>query len=368
MNAHIELGDIIRENISRYKKDYQFTAEQNKAMSAISRCRTESMGKHILECSQCGYREFFNNSCRNRHCPKCQGSKQEEWVEKIKQQLLPCRYFHVVFTLPSALNPVVQENQQVLYDILLKSSGKALMQACSYSNFLGVEAGCLSVMHTWGQNLMLHPHVHMLVPAGGLTEDGWEWKESGKKFFVPVKTLSKIFRAKFISMLQEAIRGEQVAISVEIDLLIKHLYSKNWNVYCKKTFGGPKQVLTYLSRYTHRVAISNSRIISADNKKVSFRWKDYREQIQKWKVMELDTLEFIRRFLLHILPCNFYKIRYYGILSLSKRKDLLKQCFYLITGTNNFWEEIKISGNNQKLCPVCKLSYLRFKGILIQKE
>lgn len=351
---------------------YPVTVQQQKALEAIEKCRTAKLGGHILECDHCHHKQIYYNSCRNRHCPKCQTYKQQQWVEKLMQQLLPCRYFHLVFTIPDILNELVYSNQSFMYDILIKSAAGALLQVCHNPQFLGANTGCLCVLHTWGQNLMFHPHVHVLVPAGGLSEDGWEWVPSGKKFFVPVKAISKIFRAKFMAMTQDAFNLKKIRKPKDISLLKDKLFAINWNVYCKKTMGGPAQVISYLGRYTHRVAISNNRILSAQDGKVSFRWKDYRDKFYKWKILELSQLEFIRRFLLHVLPSNFYKIRYYGIYSLACRRKMIMRCLILL-GVDNFCEPSKQKdeihpGNYFGNCPVCKTGKLMFAGFIEQIE
>jgi hypothetical protein len=273
----------------------------------------------------------------------------------------------MVFTLPHELNELVYKYQQLIYPILFKASAQTILQVASRPGFLGAQTGCLSVLHTWGQNLQYHPHIHMLVPAGGISEDLIEWITAGKKFFAPVKVLSRVFRGKFFGMLEDLInRG---IIVFDLSSLKAQLYKKDWVVYSKKTFAGPGQVLQYLGRYTHRIAISNARIIDHHNGKVTFRWKDYRNG-SLWKIMQLDTLEFMRRFLLHVLPANFYKIRYYGILSLAHRKHMLKHCVSLIVQ-----QHMKIPGKagNRKpqpeqmlvrVCPICHVGILRFLALL----
>jgi hypothetical protein len=363
-----DISTIIADTISDYEGQYPLTYQQSKAVKAIINCRTEQLGSHIMHCNNCDHKEVHYNSCRNRHCPKCQGAKQEQWVEKLKQQLLPCRYFHVVFTIPDQyLNNIIYSNQQIMYDILIKSASYALKQVAANPAFLGAKTGCLAVLHTWGQNLLFHPHVHMLVPAGGLSEDKWEWIESGKKFFVPVKALSKIFRGKFVSMLEDAYENNEVTGIENFKKLKDQLYLKNWNVYCKKTFGGPGQVITYLGRYTHKIAISNSRVLGMSESKVQFRWKDYRGKQYKWKVMELETIEFVRRYLLHILPNNFYKIRYYGLFAVACRQTDLNQCLLLL-GVEGKEEEHEPKVKTVCQCPRCRKGKMVFAGLLEQKE
>jgi hypothetical protein len=362
------ISEIIAESMPMYVKQYRLTGQQRKAVWAIENCRSEKLGSHLLKCDECGYEQVHYNSCRNRHCPQCQGKKQEQWVAKLKEQLLPCRYFHVVFTIPDKfLNEIIYSNQTVMYDILLKSSSQALQKVSMNPEFLGAKTGAVAVLHTWGQNMLFHPHVHMLVPAGGLSEDKWEWVKTGKKFFVPTKALSKVFRGIFVRLLKEACQTKQVKGVEDFDSLKNNLYLKPWNVYCKKTFGGPGQVISYLGRYTHKIAISNNRILSTKAGKVRFKWKDYREKRYLWKEMELDSLEFVRRYLLHVLPSNFYKIRYYGLFSVAVRRTDLAQSFNLLGVVQT------VSFNNNAVkgicsCPVCRLGKMTFLPETVMRE
>ncbi|WP_040414640.1 IS91 family transposase, partial [Cyclobacterium qasimii] len=309
--------------------------DQAKAYNDILDCRTAKMGSHTLTCDTCGKSRVSYNSCRNRHCPKCQYVRQLLWVEKLQCRLLPVRYFHVVFTIPEFLKPLFYLNQRECYGILFAASALAVKKAASNPTFLGVDSGCLSVLHTWGQALNYHPHIHMLVPAGGPDPDNMEWVAANKKFFVPVKALSGIFRGVFMEKLFHALRSDQLRIPEKQkgmyaapELLKKEVYSKSWHVYIKKTFKGTNQVVSYLGRYTHRVAISNSRIQSVEDGTVKFRWKDYRDR--KTKIMELPCAEFTRRFMQHVLPSGFYKIRYYGIMSSANSKTKMEDCFRLL--------------------------------------
>jgi len=364
-----DIQDIFLNSAGSYLDKYPTVKQQRKAIYSIMHCRGPLMGKHIDKCDRCGHLEISYNSCRNRHCPKCQASKQQVWVNQLEASLPPVRYFHMVFTLPHELNELVYQYQQQCYPLLFKASAKTVLQVASRPGFLGAQTGCLSVLHTWGQNMLYHPHIHMLVPSGGLSEDLMEWIPAGKKFFAPVKVLSKVFRGKFISMLEELI--SLGTIQFDLSALKNQLYKKDWVVYSKKTFAGPGQVLQYLGRYTHRIAISNARIISHDLEKVSFRWKDYRDGA-RWKIMQVDSLEFIRRFLLHVLPSNFYKIRYYGIFSLAYRNQKLKYCFNLVQQLNFKISKSASSGDNRlsgqfliKTCPVCRVGSLRFSALLL---
>jgi hypothetical protein len=370
--GRLEIQDIFNRYGDGFSQGHSLSPIQAKAMNAIRNCRTAKMGGHASQCDKCGHIEVSYNSCRNRHCPKCQWIKQQVWIDRAKSQLLPVRYFHVVFTLPQSLNPIVMLNQAIIYDFLFEASWGSLQQVAQNPAFLGAQTGALAILHTWGQTLCLHPHIHMLVPAGGLDPDGWQWHNSPKKFFVPVKALSRIFRARFMILLIKAIEANKLLLPVnqpilsEVKELKELLYKKDWVVYCKKCFAGPGQVITYLGRYTHRVAISNSRIIKLENNTITFRWKDYRDH-NRWKEMELTAGEFIRRFLMHILPRGFYKIRYFGIFAVASRKTRLQQCFYLLgchpiqpvyAGLSNGIVLFLITGKDTFICPVCKQGVL----------
>lgn len=331
----LELATILRQYEQEYKGRYPLCGSQRKAYDAIIQCRTSALGAHERVCDGCGYHQISYNSCRNRHCPKCQYLKQVLWVDKLKHRLLPTRYFHVVFTVPDFLNPLFYINQRACYDLLFKASSYALEKTTGNPAFLGAQSGHVSVLHTWGQSLHYHPHLHVLVPAGGLDADGQQWIGSRKKFFVPVVALSKIFRAKYYELLVQAL-GQQTLVIPHKDRELygdihhfkQRVYATLWHVHIKKTFKGAGQVVSYLGRYTHRVAISNNRLLSLQDNVVRFRWKDYRDN--RIKIMELGALDFIRRFLQHILPCGYYKIRYFGIFSSVHSKTSLAQCFSLL--------------------------------------
>jgi len=310
---------------------------QKKAFFAIRSCRTDILGSHVDRCDSCDYIHVSYNSCRSRHCPKCQGSKQKDWIEAQLSRLLPVGYFHVVFTLPQELNAVVLQNQALLYSILVKSAGDSIVELAKDSKFLGAQTGVTAVLHTWGQNLSFHPHVHCMVPGGGLSLDGRNFVTSRKKFFIPVRVISRKFRGKFLFHLKEAWNNGEIKFFNEVEKLardvnflnlISSLYQKDWVVYCKKPFKSPWHVVSYLGRYTHRVAISNSRIMSFGGGSVTFRWKDYRDN-NRIKLMTLDAAEFVRRFLLHVLPSGFTRIRHYGILSSRNIGTKLTLCIKL---------------------------------------
>jgi Putative transposase/Transposase zinc-binding domain len=310
-----------------------------KALLAIARCRTAALGGHIDECARCGHRATNSyNSCRNRHCPKCQTGARERWLEARRRELLPSRYVHVVFTLPSQLAPLARQNKKVIYDLLLRASAETLLEVARDPRHLGAEIGFFSVLHTWNQKLGLHPHAHCVVPAGGLSLDHTHWIPSRSRFFLPIQVLRRVFRGKFVAGLKHAFQHDQLHFSGELSLLaqpkifaswLRTLFQTDWVVYCKPPFGGPEHVLQYLGRYTHRVAISNHRLISYADGQVTFRWRDSAHN-NKQKRMSLTLDEFLRRFLLHLLPKGFVRIRNFGYLANRRRSTLLPLCFQLL--------------------------------------
>jgi hypothetical protein len=338
----LEVADIFREYGELYHAAYDPPLLHLKVMSAIARCRTEALGGHLDECDTCGYQHPFYNSCRNRNCPKCGAMARARWLAARVDELLPVKYFHVVMTLPDDLNPLALVNPRVIFKILFRAGSETLMELGKDPKHLGGEIGLLAVLHTWGQNLLEHPHLHCIATGGGLSEDGQRCvfpkkalKKKGKrkKFFIHVNVISDLFKKKFLAYLQEAYdNGELKFVGKTAALespeafkkLKAELYAKKWVTYCKAPFGGPEQVLKYLARYTHRVAISNRRLLKLEDGKVYFKWRDYRDG--KDKVMHVTALEFIRRFLLHVLPKRFYKIRYYGLLSSRHRQTKLARC------------------------------------------
>jgi len=301
-------------------------------MSAIEGCRTAALGGHVLRCENdaCGYTAIAYNSCRNRHCPKCQGSQAREWLAARKAELLEVPYFHVVFTLPPKIAGIAYHNKAVVYDLLLKASAETLLTIAADPKRLGVKIGFTSVLHTWGSAMTHHPHVHMIVPGGGISLDGSRWISSAQDYLLPVPVLSQMFRGKMLALLKAAHRQDRLqffgphatlADKAAFKTFLEPLYHIGWHVYAKSPFAGPQQVLAYLARYTHRVAISNSRLIKADETGVTFRYKDYRiEGSGRYKTMTLTTGEFIRRFMLHVLPNGFHRIRHYGLLASCRTK------------------------------------------------
>lgn len=376
----IEVADLFRQCWDGLKGRHRFTSVQHRAVSDIMGCRTSNAGGHVSRCSSCGHSEQSYNSCRNRHCPKCQFIRQLQWVDRLKGRMLPGRYFHVVFTVPSCLHGIFYSNQRTCYDLLFHASKQALLQAGRNSGFLGADTGAVSVLHTWGQQLTYHPHVHMMVPAGGLDEDMQEWVPSPKKFFVPVRALSSMFRGIFMRGLREAWESGSISLPdghVPIEELKQPLYRRPWNVYSKHAFGGLNSVLEYLGRYTHRVAVSNSRLLSASGGEVAFRYKDYRSGGRQ-KVMRLSTGEFCRRFLQHILPPGYCKVRYYGILATAHIHTKREQAMHLLGGGEMWmpryeglsgYEVLKeVLGEDPLRCRVCKKGIMTGREKIVQRE
>jgi Putative transposase/Transposase zinc-binding domain len=326
----LEVADIFRDHGAAWRRANvgHVSLDQLKVMSAIERCRTAALGGHVARCEGCAHTVIAYNSCRNRHCPKCQGTVAREWLAAREADLLPVGYFHVVFTLPAAIADIAYQNKAVVYDILFTASAATMTTIAADPKHLGARIGITAVLHTWGSALTHHPHVHMIVPGGGISPDGNRWISSRPDFLVHVKVLARLFRGKFLAMLIDAhAAGRLKFFNTHAGLADKRTFRKflapqrriKWVVYCKEPFAGPEQVLRYLSRYTHRVAISNRRLVAADGG-VSFRWKDYRiEGPGRWKTMTLAPHEFIRRFLMHALPKGFHRIRHYGLLASANR-------------------------------------------------
>lgn len=383
----IEVADIFRTYGLAYRTKYDIPLEHLRVMSAIERCRTEALGGHLDECDKCGYQHPSYNSCRDRHCPKCGGLAKVRWLAAREKELLPVMYFHVVLTLPDQLNSIALVNQKKIYEILFRAGSETLLELGKDPKHLGGEIGLMAVLHTWGQNLLDHPHLHCIVPGGGLSPDQ-RWllpkkakrKGKQKRFFIHVNIISDLFKKKFLFYLKKAYNAGELKFVGRIEglgspstfqRLIDRLYSKSWVTYCKPSFGGSEEVLRYLARYTQRVAISNERLVSLEDGIVTFRWRDYRDG--KVKLMKLEAFEFIRRFLLHVLPKNFYKIRYYGILSSRNRKTKLKRCKEVLgvatvsessTAPSGSWEDLllELTGIDVRICPRCG------KGRMVTKE
>jgi predicted Zn-ribbon and HTH transcriptional regulator len=329
----LEVADIFRGHGPAWRQANagHVSLGQLKVMAAIENCRTAALGGHVARCENdnCGYTLIAYNSCRNRHCPKCQSAAAREWLAAREAELLPVPYFHVVFSLPARIADIAYHNKAVIYDILFKAAAEAVITIAADPKHLGARIGVLSVLHTWGSALTHHPHVHMIVPGGGISLDGTRWVACRPNFFLSVRVLSRLFRRLVLEKLDAAHRaGELQFFGKHTPLTnaqafvayLAPLRNSEWVVYSKRPFGGPEEVLRYLARYTHRVAISNRRLISLDDRGVTFKWKDYRiEGPERYKVMTLDTHEFIRRFLMHVLPQGFHRIRYYGLLTSQTR-------------------------------------------------
>ncbi len=345
-------------------------SEQQQALRDIAACRTAALGGHEEACDACGYRRFAYNSCRNRHCPKCQASSRARWLEARQTELLDVPYFHIVFTLPAELGPLALANQRILYGLLFQAASKTLLQIAAQTKHLGAEIGFLAVLHTWGQNLMHHPHLHCVVPGGGLSKNSQRWIAAGNRFFLPVRVLSRVFRGKFIALLKQAYERGKLKLfgnlrpltqRAAFEKLIDQSVRTEWVVYAKPPFGGPRQVLKYLARYTHRVAIANRRLVAFDGRHVRFQWKDYADD-NRQKMMTLSTVEFIRRFLMHILPRGFTRIRYFGFLANRHRAQKLATIRQLLGTPCPHLEassppEANVCGSGEaigELCPLCR--------------
>ena len=364
----VEVQDIIKKYGKEYKAKNKMLPHVAKAMGAIKKCRTAELGAHIDVCNECGYEKISYNSCRNRHCPKCQSIAREKWIYNREFDLLNVRYFHVVFTIPSELYLIAYQNQSKVYKILFKAVAETLEELGKDKKYLGAQIGFMEVLHTWGQTLVYHPHIHVIVPAGGIDKMG-KWRNSKKKFFIPVKVLSRKFRGKFLHYLKKEKleyygENEHLKIQENFDKLMANMYTKEWVTYCKPPFKDAKCVIKYLGRYTHRVAISNNRILKEEKGEVTFKYRDYKDN-KKTKEMTLKAEEFIRRFLMHILPPKFMKIRHYGLLGNRNKKTKLAECKKL-TNTANL-EKLEIStleilkktlGVDFNICPICKKGHL----------
>jgi hypothetical protein len=335
-----EVADIIRQYGNSFiaKNRSWLTWLHLRVLYAIEFCRTAKLGGHLDRCSRCGHEAISFNSCRNRHCPKCQTNARDKWLAERSKELLPVSYVHVVFTLPHELSWLALQNKKVVYDLLFRTSAATLLEVAADPKHLGAEIGFLSVLHTWGQNLQHHPHIHCVIPSGGLSLDHLRWIRPRYAFFLPVKVLSRVFRGKFVAGLKRAFRHgkllfpgglQPLAAERAFHAFLRPLFRQDWVVYSKRPFGGPEHVLHYLARYTHRVAISNHRLVSITDGKVTFRWKDYAHG-SKQRKMTVTAEEFLRRFMLHVLPRRFVRIRFSGFLANRRRKQLRPLCQKLL--------------------------------------
>ena len=335
----LEVAEIFRDHGPAWREANRghVSLDQMKVMTAIERCRTAALGGHVARCENgaCGRTIISYNSCRNRHCPKCQGAAARKWLAEREAELLPASYFHVVYTLPSQRRDIAHQNKRVIYDLLMKAAAETTLAIAADPKRLGARIGITAVLHTWG-----HPHVHMIVPGGGLSEDGACWVASRSNFLVHVNVLARLFRGKFLAMLGDAYADGRLKFfnmhaglvdALTFKRFLAPLRQTKWVVYCKEPFAGPEQVLRYLSRYTHRVAISNRRLIAVNNGGISFRWKDYRTSgPDRWKTMTLAPYEFIRRFLIHVLPKGFHRIRHYGLFANGNRAETIARARELL--------------------------------------
>src|SRR5213594_3377751 len=359
----LEVADIIRAagEVFIERNCHWLRWKHVKVLRAIARCRTAALGGHLDECTRCGHRAISYNSCRDRHCPKCQIAARERWIAARQRELLPTRYLHVVFTLPRHLAPLVLQNKKVLYDLLFRTSAETLLEVARNPEHLGAQIGFFSVLHTWSQQLNIHPHVHCVVPAGGLSPDHTRWVRSRDNYFLPKEVLREVFRGKFVDALEQAFHNGQLNFQGDLKLLaqpkifaawLRPLYRQDWVVYLKRPFGGPEYVLQYLGRYTHRVAISNHRLVSFKDGQVTFSWRDSSHHNQQ-KLRALPVDKFLRRFLLHILPQGFVRIRHYGFLASRRRATILPLCFQLLGAAHQPTTSFSEKSRPLYRCPKC---------------
>jgi len=369
----LEVADVFRRYGDAHRQNHgaSMSAEQRRVMAAIEVCRTAVLGGHLERCDQCGYERNCFNSCRDRHCPKCQSLARAQWIEHRQAELLDCPYFHVVFTVPEEIAAIAYQNKEVVYDILFHSTAETLKTIAADPKHLGAEIGFFAVLHSWGQNLMFHPHLHCVVPGGGLSANGQHWVRCRARFFLSVRVLSRLFRRLFLERVEKAFHSGKLQFFAALDFLrdphafaarIAAAKESEWVVDARPPFAGPQQVLDYVGRYTHRVAISNNRLIDIDNGRVQFHWKDYRDN-SKIKVMDLEADEFIRRFLLHVLPEGFQRIRYYGFLANRERRKKVALCRQLLgmqissqtTSVKDYRERFQeLTGRSLTHCPRCQ--------------
>ena len=374
MSALLEVGEIFRRYGPQYRQTQgtALSSAQRRVMTALASCRTAALGGHVEQCETCGHQRIAYNSCRNRHCATGQSLARAQWLDARQAELLDTPYFHVVFTVPQEIAAIAYQNKRVVYNILFRATAETLRTIAADPKHLGAEIGFLAVLHTWGQTLLHHPHLHCVVPGGGLAPDGERWIACRPGFFLPVRVLSRLFRRLFLEQLDHAFAAGQLQFFGTLAPLqdpqafaayLAPLRQTDWIVYAKRPFGGPRQVLDYLGRYTHRVAISNNRLVSLDAGQVAFRWKDYRHH-DKSKTMTLSAEEFIRRLLLHILPLGFHRIRYFGFLGNRFRHAKLALCRRLLgmtlgvvgtlLGTADYREQAEqLTGHSLRVCPVC---------------
>jgi hypothetical protein len=375
-----EIADIFRKGFGQYQQAFgPLPPDQYKVANAIMACRTSALGGHIDKCDHCSHERISYNSCRNRHCPKCQALQRAKWVDSRTRELLPVPYFHVVFTLPQELNAFALRNKESFYSIFFQAASETLTTFGLDPKYLGAQIGFIAILHTWGQSLIDHPHIHCVVPGGGLIGNE-KWKHLKKDFLFPIKPLSALFKGKMLDYFKAGLRNKSIELHGTLQKfenpealkkLFDSLYEAQWIVYAKPPFAGPKAVFKYLGRYTHRIAISNNRIISVTDDSVTFSWKDYADN-NKQKNMTLSIIEFIRRFLLHVIPTGFVRIRHFGFLSNRNRKSKLHQCLYLLGELPQLDERMEqkttekgheagttATQTEPSLCPVCKKGHMK---------
>lgn len=383
----LEVADVFRRYGEAYREQHgaSMSTAQRRVMTAIEVCRTAALGGHLERCDECRHERNCFNSCRDRHCPKCQSLARAQWIEDRHSELLDCPYYHVVFTVPEQIAAIAYQNKELVYDILFRTTAETLKIIAADPQHLGAEIGFFVVLHSWGQNLIYHPHLHCVVPGGGLSPNGQRWIPCRRHFFLPVRVLSRLFRRLFLDRLEQAFADGRLKFFTSLAALQDRLKfarylapvrKLKWVVYAKRPFAGPQQVLDYVGRYTHRVAISNNRLLDIENGQVRFRWKDYRDGDQV-KVMTLSAEEFIRRFLLHVLPDGFQRIRYYGFLGNRHRQEKLAQCRRLLgmqppappaiasapqQDYRDRYEEL--TGNSLRQCPRCQQGHMVIVQIL----
>jgi Putative transposase/Transposase zinc-binding domain len=340
MRTRPTVAEVIRSCLDEFLERYGsgLTTEQRRVLDDLTACRTAALGGHVLGCPECGHRQIAYNSCGNRHCPTCQATEAARWLDARQAELLPVPYFHLVFTLPDALDPIALGNRRVVYDLLLRCAAETILEVAADPEHLGAQTGVLAVLHTWGQNLQFHPHVHCVVPGGGLSPDGAHWVGSRPDFFLPVRVLSRVFRGKFLAGLRAAFAAGRLRLMgepgpragrEEFERRVSEAVRTDWVVYAKEPFGGPEAVLKYLARYTHRTAISNSRLLDFEDGEVRIRYKDYAHG-HRQRVLKLSAVEFVRRLMLHVLPGGFPRIRHYGLLANRHRRAKLALCRQLL--------------------------------------
>jgi Putative transposase/Transposase zinc-binding domain len=368
----LEMADVFRRHGQAYLERHSVPLEHRRVMNAVALCRTAALGGHLEQCSHCGREHPCYNPCSNRHCPKCQSLARAQWIEDRTSELLDCPYFHAVFTVPEQIAAIALQNKRTVYGILFRAASSTLLTIAADPQHLGAQIGFFAVLHTWGQNLLHHPHLHCVVPGGGLSPDGSRWISSRPGFFLSVRVLSRLFRRLFLERLQRAFDAGELRLAGALESLagpdrwdsyLAPVRSTEWVVYTKPPFGGPAQVLDYVGRYTHRVAISNNRIRDVGDGHVSFQWKDYRDG-NRQKLMTLEADEFIRRFLLHVLPQGFQRIRYYGFLGNRHRKEKLELCRKCLAmpepvpqpeALADYRDRVEQApGISLRLCPVCR--------------